>query len=47
MAQGFDPFLAAQAAAFINGKAGELAAKAKKESMLTTDLIEAISKVLH
>jgi NAD(P)H-hydrate epimerase len=47
MAQGFDPFLAAQAAAFINGKAGELAAKAKKESMLTTDLIEALSKVLH
>jgi ADP-dependent NAD(P)H-hydrate dehydratase / NAD(P)H-hydrate epimerase len=47
MAQGFDPFLAAQAAAFINGKAGELAAKTKKESMLTTDLIEALSKVLH
>jgi len=47
MAQGFDPFLAAQAAAFINGKAGELAAKTKKESMLTTDLIESLCKVLH
>ena len=47
MAQGFDPFLAAQAAAFINGKAGELAAKEKKESMLATDLIDALPKVLH
>ncbi len=47
LAQGFKPFLAAQAAAFINGKAGEVAAKTKKEGLLATDLIEAIPEVLH
>lgn len=47
MAQGFDPFLAAQAGAFINGRAGALAAKEKKEGLLATDLIEAIPRVLH
>lgn len=47
MAQGFDPFVAAQAGAFINGKAGEIAAREKKESILATDLIEVISKVIH
>ena len=47
MAQGFSSFVAAQAGAFINGKAGEIAAKEKKESILATDLIEAISKVIH
>jgi len=47
LAQGFEPFVAAQAAAFINGKAGELVAKVQKEGLLATDLIEAIPKVLH
>ena len=47
MAQGFEPFIAAQAAAFINGKAGELAAEEKKEGLLATDLIEAIPDILH
>jgi len=47
MAQGFDPFVSAQAGAFINGKAGEIAAKQKKESVLATDLIEAIPEVIH
>ena len=47
LAQGIDPFTAAQAAAFINGRAGEIAAKIKKESFLATDLIEAIPEVLH
>ncbi|MBU0547081.1 MAG: NAD(P)H-hydrate dehydratase [Patescibacteria group bacterium] len=42
-----NPFEAAQAAAFINGKAGELAAEDLKESLLATDLINKISKVLH
>jgi NAD(P)H-hydrate epimerase len=42
-----DPFKAAQAAAFINGKAGELAAEELKESLLPTDLINKITKVLH
>ena len=47
MARGINPFEAAQAAAYINGKAGELAAQRKKEGLLATDLIEAISEVLH
>lgn len=47
LAQGFKPFVAAQAAAFINGEAGGAAAKIKKEGLLATDLIEAIPDVLH
>ena len=47
MAQGFDPFLAAQAGAFINGQAGALAAKEKKQGLLATDLIEAIPRVFN
>lgn len=47
LAQGFEPFVAAQAATFINGKAGEIASKIKKEGVLATDLIEAIPEVLH
>lgn len=46
LAQGCDPFLAAQAASFINGKAGELAAKKFGASMTATDLIEEIAKVI-
>jgi hydroxyethylthiazole kinase-like uncharacterized protein yjeF len=47
LAQGISPFEAAQAAAFINGKAGEIVAKKLKEGMTATDLIEAIPQVLH
>ncbi|MFC1663913.1 NAD(P)H-hydrate dehydratase [Patescibacteria group bacterium] len=47
MARNIDPFVVAQAAAFINGKAGEIAAKKSKEGLLATDLIEAIPEVLH
>jgi len=47
IAQGFEPFVAAQAATFINGKAGEAAARDKKEGFLATDLIEAIPDILH
>ena len=47
LAQGFEPFIAAQAATFINGRAGEIASKSKKEGMLATDLIEAIPQALH
>ncbi len=47
LAQGFEPLVAAQAATFINGKAGEIAAKTKKEGLLATDLIGAIPEVLH
>lgn len=43
----FSPFLVAQAAAFISGKAGELAAKELKEGLSPTDVINSIPKVLH
>ncbi len=46
LAQGIEPFLAAQAAAFINGKAGEIAAKKFGPGLTATDLIEAIPEVL-
>jgi len=46
LARRIDLFKAAQAAAFINGLAGELAAKKFGEGMLATDLIEAIPEVL-
>jgi NAD(P)H-hydrate epimerase len=47
IAQGIDPFRAAQAAAFINGKAGQIASQRLKESLTATDLIEAIPQILH
>ncbi|OIP77223.1 NAD(P)H-hydrate dehydratase [bacterium (Candidatus Gribaldobacteria) CG_4_9_14_3_um_filter_36_15] len=46
LAQGIEPFLAAQAAAFINGKAGGIAAKKFGPGLTATDLIEAIPEVL-
>ena len=46
LAQGIEPFLAAQAAAFINGKAGETAANNLGPGLTATDLIEAIPEVL-
>jgi NAD(P)H-hydrate epimerase len=47
LARGIDPFLTAQAGAYINGKAGEIVAQRKKEGLLATDLIKAIPEVLH
>ena len=47
LARNIDPFLVAQAAAFISGKAGELAAERLKEGLLPTDVIKAIPEVLH
>jgi NAD(P)H-hydrate epimerase len=47
MARGFSAFETAQAGAFINGKAGEIASQKLKEGMLATDLIKAIPEVLH
>lgn len=41
------PFLAGQVGAYISGKAGELAAKRLKDSLVATDVIEAIPEVLH
>ncbi len=46
LAQGIEPFLAAQAASYINGQAGELAAAKFGASMTATDLIEEIAKVI-
>ena len=47
MARQIDPFEAAQAAAFISGKAGEVAASKIKEGLLPTDIINVIPEVLH
>jgi len=47
LARRIDSFTAGQAAAFINGKAGEIATQRFKESLTATDLIEAIPEVLH
>ncbi|XOB40704.1 MAG: NAD(P)H-hydrate dehydratase [Candidatus Nealsonbacteria bacterium] len=47
LARGIDSFVAAQAAAFINGKAGEMAAQKMKEGLLATEVIKAIPEVLH
>jgi len=46
LAQGVPPFLAAQGAAFLNGKAGERAAKNFGPSLTATDLIENLPFVL-
>ena len=47
MARGVDCFTAGQAAAYINGKAGEIASQKKREGLLATDLIEAIPEVIQ
>lgn len=47
LSRGINPFVAAQAGAFINGKAGELATKRYKQSLLATDLIEVIPEVIN
>ncbi len=46
LARGIDTFNSACAAAYVNGKAGELASKKYKEGLLATDLIENISMVV-
>lgn len=47
LAQGIEPFDAACAAAYINGKAGDLAAREKKQSLLATDLIAKLPEALE
>jgi len=47
LARGVDPFEAACAACYINGKAGELAAKKFKEGLMASDLINEIPKVIN
>lgn len=46
LAQGVDCYTAACAAAYINGKAGDIAAKHFRQSLVATDLIGTIPKVL-
>ncbi len=45
LARGINTFDSACAAAYINGKAGELASKKYKQGLLATDLIENIPKI--
>jgi NAD(P)H-hydrate epimerase len=47
LARGIEPFTAACAAAYINGKAGEIASKKLKESVMTSDLINAIPETIR
>jgi NAD(P)H-hydrate epimerase len=46
LAKKVDLFLAAKAGAFVNGRAGEIAAKKLKDGLTATDVIEAIPEVL-
>ncbi len=46
MARGVHPFTAAEAGAYINGLAGEVAFKKFGESLIATDLIDAIPEVI-
>jgi hydroxyethylthiazole kinase-like uncharacterized protein yjeF len=46
LARGVDTFTSACASTYINGKAGELASKKYRESLLPTDLIEEIHNVI-
>ncbi|MDP2930101.1 MAG: NAD(P)H-hydrate dehydratase [bacterium] len=47
LARGVDCFTAAQAAAYINGLAGQIAVKKNGESIVATDLIEAITEAIR
>ncbi len=47
LARDVDPFEAACAACYINGKAGDMAAKKFKEGMMASDLINEIPKVIN
>lgn len=46
MARGLTPFEAGQAAAYINGVAGELACQKLRDSVMASDLIDAIPEVI-
>jgi NAD(P)H-hydrate epimerase len=46
IARKIDPFLAAKAGAFVNGKAGEIATQKFRDGLTATDIIEAIPEVL-
>lgn len=46
LAREIDPFTAAQAGAYITGKAGDLAAREKKEGLMATDVVGKTSQVI-
>jgi len=46
LARGVEPFEAACAACYINGSAGDLAAKEFKEGLMASDLINEIPKII-
>lgn len=46
LAQGIDPFTAACAAAYLNGRAGDKAASRLKESLMAIDVIRSISEII-
>ena len=46
MAKKLDPLVAAQAGAFLNGRAGEIAAQKLKDGLTALDVVEAIPEVL-
>lgn len=45
LAQGQDPLVAGSIAAYINGRAGDIAAKEKKQAFTAIDLVNAIHKI--
>lgn len=45
LAQGVKPFAASCAAAYINGRAGDIVAKEKKQALTATDIVDSIHKV--
>lgn len=47
LAQGAAPLLAAEAGAFINGRAGEMAAEKFGPSLVATDLIETVPEIIR
>ncbi len=47
LARGHTPFESAKAAAYIVGRAGEIASKKLGESMLASDVLEILSVVIH
>jgi NAD(P)H-hydrate epimerase len=47
IAQGVSPFKAACVAAYISGRAGDIAASRKKQSLLASDVMEAISEAIN
>lgn len=46
LARGIEPFVVGQAAAFLNGLAGQIATREKGESFLVTDLIESLPEAI-